>query len=194
MGALTLIMKVALVHEFINQFGGAERILLALNKMYPEAPIQTLIYRECEATKPFKNLKINTSSLEKWFQLLGKKQKFLLPFFPYAVEQFNLSEYDLVISSSNSFAKGVITPPETTHICYCHSPTRYLWDYKNEYLNEQGLSNIKKILVSQLLDRLRIWDYQAAQRVDYFVANSINVKKRIEKYYRRESEVIYPPV
>ena len=187
-------MKVAIAHEFLTQFGGAERVLLALNEIYPDAPIYVLVRKDFKQDNYFKNLNIHTSSLQKWFNLLGKRQKLLLSFYPYAIEQFNFSEFDLVISSSNSFAKGIITSPDTIHICYCHSPTRYLWDYKDEYLKEQGMSVFSKVVVNKMLDNLRIWDYQAAQRVDYFIANSMNVKKRIKKYYRHDSEVIYPPV
>jgi glycosyltransferase involved in cell wall biosynthesis len=187
-------MKVALIHEFFNQFGGGERVFSALKEIFPKADIYSLLIDENRVLTEFGELSIHTSFLQKLPGFLRKRHKLLLPFYPYAAEQFNLSSYDLVISDSNSFAKGVLTKPETIHICYCHTPTGYLWHYYREYLEEQRLSNISKTIVSKLLHKLRIWDAQAAHRVDYFIANSKNVQKRIKKYYNRDSVVIYPPV
>ncbi|MCX6806779.1 MAG: glycosyltransferase [Candidatus Berkelbacteria bacterium] len=188
------IMKVALVHEFLNQFGGGERVLLALKELYPEADIFAILVNQENLPKQFDNFKIKTSFLQKWPDFLKNRHKLLLPFYPLAVEQLNLSSYDLIISDSSSFGKGILSRPDATHICYCHTPTGYLWHYSNEYLKEQRLSNFSKSIVKLSLTKLRVWDYTAAQRVDYFVANSKNVQKRIKKYYCRDSEVIYPPV
>ena len=113
---------------------------------------------------------------------------------PMAVEFFDLREYDLVISDASAFAKGVITLPETFHICYCHTPTRYLWDYTHQYINELNYNKYFKKIISLVLNYIRIWDQHASGRVDKFIANSISVKKRIAKYYRRGAVVIYPPV
>jgi len=121
-------------------------------------------------------------------------RRYLFPMFPRAIEQFDFSGFDVVISSSHSYAKGIITKPETLHICYCHSPTRYLWDWHSEYLKEQKLGRLKRWIVEPLLTDLRQWDLLASERVDRFVANSEHVRKRIAKYYRRESAVIYPPI
>jgi glycosyltransferase involved in cell wall biosynthesis len=186
-------MKIALVHEFLNQFGGAERVLLALHEIFPEAPIYALLY-EPTKVKGINPKIIQTSFLQKWPQFLKSRHKLLLPLYPLAVEQFDLSGFDIIISDSNSFAKGILTRSDAIHICYCHTPTAYLWHYFHEYLQEQRLSNITESIVKKMLHRLRIWDYQAAQRVDYFIANSKNVQRRIKKYYGRDSEVIYPPV
>lgn len=186
-------MKVALIHDHLAQDGGAEKVLKVLADMFPDAPIYTLLYEKGNIDKNFSGRKIEASIIQK---LPGgvKHYKWYLYFMPMAVEFFDLREFDLVISDASAFAKGVITTPETTHICYCHTPTRYLWGDAHQYLNELKYNKWIKKIISLVLGRLRIWDYTAAQRVDHFLANSQTVAKRIEKYYRRSSEVIYPPV
>jgi len=186
-------MKVALVHDILTQFGGAERVLLKFTKMFPEAPIYTLVYDK-KLDKWFGDKKIITSGLQSKYDYFGKYYKFWLGSMPTIIEQFDLHSYDLVISDSNSFAKGVLTGPDTFHLCYTHSPTRYLWDWTHEYIREQNLNWLMRILLSLQLHKLRQWDRVAADRVDEFVANSKNVAERIKKYYRREAKVVYPPV
>ena len=158
--------------------------MAALCEMFPEAPIFTLIYDEKRTNSVFRGRKIHTSFLRK---VPGAKKFFrgLIWLMPLAIEQFDLSDFDVVISISHSFGKGIITKPATKHICYCLTPTRYLWH--NPGLPFRPLSQF-------LLTYLRNWDYQAAQRPDYFIACSENVRQRIKKYYNRESKVIYPPV
>jgi glycosyltransferase involved in cell wall biosynthesis len=185
-------MKVALVHDFLNQWGGAERVLLALHEMYPEAPIFTLMHDSSRTKEHFAGLDIRPSFLQRPF--IARLRKYTLPLYPLAVESFDLKQYDLVISSSNSYAKGVLTGPETVHICYCHTPTAYLWSWTHQYLAEQRLSKLSSPLVRLLLYNHRQWDRLAAERVDEWVANSKNVQERIKKYYRKDSTVIYPPV
>jgi len=186
-------MKVALIHDILAQFGGAERVLLKLLAMFPEAPIYTLVYDE--KLKPFfAGKKIITSGLQSKYDRFGRYYKFWLGSMPTYIEQFDLCEYDLVISDSNSFAKGVLTGPDTFHLCYTHSPTRYLWDWTHEYLREQNLNPLMSVPLALQLHKLRQWDRIAADRVDQFVANSKNVAERIKKYYRRDAKVIYPPV
>lgn len=187
-------MKIAIIHEFLTDLGGAERVLRVFLEMFPEAKLYVLVKNKTFPGDILNKPDITTSFLQKLPSFIRRHHKFLLPFYPIAVENFDLSSFDLVISNSNSFAKGVIVPQNCLHVCYCHSPTRYLWDYTHQYLKEQGLSNILHPFVIKLLDKLRIWDFQAAQRVDYFIANSKNIQKRIQKYYRRKSVVIYPPV
>lgn len=176
-------MRIALVHDYLTQFGGGERVLMVLGEMFPEAPIFTLIYDEEKTNGVFKGRKIHTSFLQK---IPGAKKFFrgFIWLMPLAVEQFDLSNFDLVISVSHSFGKGIITKPSTKHICYCLTPTRYLW-------HDVGLpfKPISKFLTTYLKN----WDYQAAQRPDYFVASSENIRQRIKKYYNRQSEIIYPP-
>lgn len=186
-------MKVALIHDHLAQDGGAEKVLKVLTDMFPEAPIYTLLYDKKNVDKNFSNCHIETSIIQR---LPGgvRHYKWYLYFMPMAVEFFDLRPYDLVISDASAFAKGVITNPETLHLCYCHTPTRYLWSDTHQYLNELKYNKWIKKIVSLTLGRLRLWDFSAAQRVDYFIANSNTVKKRISKFYRRESEIIYPPV
>ncbi|MFA4833440.1 MAG: glycosyltransferase [Patescibacteria group bacterium] len=186
-------MRVALIHDHLAQDGGAEKVLKVLTEMFPEAPIYTLLYEKKNADKYFKNRQIETSIIQK---LPGgiKHYQWYMPFMPMAVEFFDLREYDLVISDTSSFAKGVITSTDTLHICYCHTPTRYLWDYTHQYINELKYNKYLKKIISLILNYIRVWDREAADRVDTYVANSETIKKRIKKYYRREAAVIYPPV
>ncbi len=187
-------MKIAIVHDFLNQFGGAERVVKALHEIFPEAPIYTLLYDKEKMAGEFKDAKIITSDLQKKPKFIRKRAKLLLPFFPVAIEQFDLSEYDLVISSSNAWAKSILTKPETKHICYCNSPMRFAWDWYHNYLGEQKMSKFKRAIIYPLMSYLRVWDYSSASRVDKWLANSKHVQKRIKKYYRADSQVVYPPV
>lgn len=186
-------MKIALVHEHLAQDGGAEKVLKVFQDIYPEAPTYTLVYDKKMANPVFLGKDIRTSFLQK-IPLGVKKYKWLLLLMPTAVEGYDLSEYDVVLSSASAFAKGVITLPKTVHICYCHSPTRYLWSDTHSYVGELPFSRVIKKIIPYYLSRLRMWDRLAADRVDFFVANSKNVQKRIEKYYQRKSTVILPPV
>jgi len=185
--------KIALVHDHLAQDGGAEKVLKVLAAMFPDAPIYTLLYEEKHVNKYFKGRDIKTSIIQR---LPGgvKHYQWFMPFMPIAVEFFDLSDFDVVISDASAFAKGVITKPETLHICYCHTPTRYLWDYTHQYINELRFNKYFKKVISLVLNRMRVWDFVAAQRVDLYIANSQTVQKRIKKYYRRDSEIIYPPV
>lgn len=186
-------MKVALIHDHLAQDGGAEKVLKVFADMFPEAPIYTLLYEKKHVDKYFKNRRIDTSIIQK---LPGgiKHYQWYLSFMPMAVEFYDLSSYDLVISDTSSFAKGVITKPDCLHICYCHTPTRYLWSDTHQYINELKYNKWLKKIIGLLLNRIRIWDRLAADRVDLFIANSKTVQQRITKYYRRESTLIYPPV
>jgi glycosyltransferase involved in cell wall biosynthesis len=187
-------VKIALVHDFLNQYGGAERVLLALHEMFPEAPIFTLLYDKEKMRGKFKDADVRISFLRKFPKFLQKRHKWLLPFMPTAPETFNLREYDLVISSSSAFAKGIVVKPRTLHICYCHSPMRYVWDWNEKYLVEQGLRKSRRLFGRMLLNYVRLWDQVASHRVDHFIANSKTTQARIKKYYRRDSDVVYPPV
>lgn len=186
-------MKVALIHDHLAQDGGAEKVLKVFSDMFKEAPIFTLLYDKKNVEKHFKDKKIETSIIQRLPGGVSHYQWYL-PFMPMAVEFFDLRPYDLVISDTSSFAKGIITTPETMHVCYCHTPTRYLWSDTHQYINELKYNKWFKKIIAITLNRLRIWDYSSAARVDYFIANSKTVQKRISKYYRRESEIIYPAV
>lgn len=187
-------MKVALVHDFLVKLGGAERVLKVLSEMYPEADIFTLFYDENSVGDVFPKERIKTSWFQKLPKFLRKKYRFFTHMIPSAIEDFNLEEYDLVISSNTAFSHGVVTSLKTKHVCYCHSPMRYAWDWASEYREENNIKGVKKMLYAPLVKYLREWDFIAADRPDVYIANSHNVKKRIKKYYREESDVIYPPV
>ncbi len=179
-------MKVALVHDYLIRFGGAERVFLNLANIFDQADIFTLLYDREKMGQYFINRNIQTSFLQK-FPYALKKHRWYAPLMPAAAESLDLREYDLVISSSSAFIKGLILRPKAIHICYCHNPARFLWDYAGEY--DAGPPFIKRLLFHYL----RIWDRAAANRVDYFIANSKATAARINKFYRREAKVIYPP-
>jgi glycosyltransferase involved in cell wall biosynthesis len=186
-------IKVALIHDHLAQDGGAEKVLKVLADFFPTAPIYTLLYEKKNVDKYFKDRHIETSIIQRLPGGVRHYQWYLI-FMPIAVEFFDLREYDLVISDTSSFAKGVITAPDCLHICYCHTPTRYLWSDTHQYINELKYNKFFKKIISLVLNSIRLWDRAAADRVDFFIANSKTVQKRITKYYRRESVVIYPPV
>ncbi|MBN1258545.1 glycosyltransferase [Candidatus Peregrinibacteria bacterium] len=183
-------MKIALAHEMLIKLGGAERVLKTLTRIFPEAPIYTLFADKAKTDKWFADKKIHVSRLQSAARWLP--YKFLLPKMAGAVERFDLRSYDVVISSSSAFAHGIKTGPKTKHICYCHSPMRYAWDYTHEYT--EHYSAIGRFIVAKLLNPIRQWDYRRARDVDVIVANSRHVQKRIDKYWRRDATVIYPPV
>ncbi len=187
-------MKVALIHDFLLKLGGAERVLKVLADLYPKAPIFTLLYDEKKMSKVFPSERVRTSFLQKYPYLIRKKHKFLSYKMPRAIEEMNLEEFDLVISSSSAFSHGVLTSIKTKHVCYCHSPMRYAWDWTNEYKDENELKGLKAFAYSPLIKYLREWDKIAADRPGKYIANSLNVKNRIKKYYGMDSEIIYPPV
>jgi len=186
-------MKVALIHDHLAQDGGAEKVLKILADMFPDAPIYTLLYEKKNADRYYRHRQIETSIIQKLPGGVSHYQWYM-PFMPMAVEFFDLSGFDLVISDTSSFAKGVITSTHTLHICYCHTPTRYLWSDTHQYINELKYNKYFKKLISLVLNYVRMWDRLAADRVDKYIANSRFVAKRIEKYYKKDSQVIYPPI
>ncbi|EKE22080.1 MAG: glycosyl transferase group 1, partial [uncultured bacterium] len=185
-------IKVALVHDFLDTYGGAEKVLAVIAEIFPKAPIYTLLYDEKKMRGKFENREIHTSFLQKFPQWLKNRRRYLLPLMPTAPETFDLRDFDLVISSSGAWSKGIVTRLNTKHICYMHSPMRFVWDYNEKYLKEIGkkIGFCKRIF----LNYLRIWDYEAAQRPDILIANSDYTRERIKKYYRRDCDVIYPAV
>lgn len=187
-------MKVALVHDFLLKLGGAERVLKVLSEIYPSAPIHTLLYDESRVGRVFDKSRVRPSTLQDLPAFIRKRHRYLFPWMPRTMEAFDFSGYDLVISSSNTYAHGIVTKPSTTHLSYCHSPMRYAWDWCHEYLEEQNIGPIKRRAILSLMNKVRVWDYYAADRVDHYIANSNNVRHRIQKYYRTDSSVLYPPV
>lgn len=184
--------KVALVHDFLVAYGGAERVFEAIAEMFPEAPIYTLLYDKERMGERFKKRDIRVSWLAKLPRFLKKRYRLFIPFFPVAVESFDLRDFDVVISSSGAWSKGIITRLNTKHIAYLHSPMRYVWDYHEQYLKELGARGKRNIFTRMLLSYLRVWDRQAAERPDALLVNSRFTEARVEKYYRRESTVVYP--
>lgn len=181
-------MKVALVYDRVNKWGGAERVLLALHKIFPSAPLYTSVYHH-EKAKWAKVFNVKTSFLQ-YFPFARSYHQLYAPLMPFAFESFNFDKYDLVISVTSEAAKGIITKPETKHICYCLTPTRYLWSGYEDYFSNKLLKIVSWIFVYHL----RAWDKMAARRVDKFIAISSEVQKRIKKYYDRESTIVYPPI
>ena len=180
-------MKVALVYDRVNKWGGAERVLLALHKIFPDAPLYTSVYDKQKA--PWASVfKIKTSFLQNLPFTMNHEPFAVL--MPLAFESFNFDEFDLVISVTSEAAKGIITKPKTKHICYCLTPTRYLWSGYDEYFK----NSLLKLLSKPAVGYLRFWDKIAAQRPDRYIAISKEVQGRISRYYRRESEIVYPPV
>ena len=186
-------LKVALVHDFLNQYGGAEKVLEVLAEIFAEAPIYTLLYDQEKMGGKFADREIRTSFLQKLPKFFRRRFKIFLPFLPTAPETFDLRGYDLVISSSGAWSKGIVTKLDTIHIAYIHSPMRFVWDYNEKYLKEEQKEKWS-FLIRPFLSYLRLWDKLASDRPDYLIANSRYTQSRIKKYYRRDSQVIYPPV
>ncbi len=185
--------KIALAHDHLFQNGGAERILAILANIYPEAPIFTLINDKSVSSILFEQKRIQPSFLQK----LPKVHKFFqyfLPLMPYIWSKTDLSDYQIVLSSSSAFVKGVNISDKTKHICYCHAPTRYLWDDKDEYLGNLKVNILAKMVLRKILPKLKEWDFQKAQRVDYFIANSNYIAGKIQKHYNKIAKVIHPSV
>jgi len=184
-------VRVAIVHYWFVSWRGGEKVVESLLKLFPEADVFTHVIdsKECESALQQHTVYQSFISKLPWAKKLYQKY---LPLMPLALEQFDLREYDLIISSESGPAKGVITSPSSLHICYCHSPMRYLWDMYHDYREPAGL--LTRYLMPFLTHYLRIWDQNSANRVDYFIVNSHFVRKRVKKVYRRGAEVIYPPV
>jgi glycosyltransferase involved in cell wall biosynthesis len=190
-------VKVALVHEYLIKQGGSENVLEALIDIFPEAPIFTSFFSAKTMPERWSQRTIYSSFLQKLplgRQNYQKRLQYFLPLMPTAYESFDLREYDLVISSSHAFAKGVLTRPDALHVSYIHTPTRYLWDQTWEYQRSFKQLPLLKSLVPLAISQLRTWDFQAAQRPDALIANSKYIQRRIQKFYRRDAALIYPPV
>jgi glycosyltransferase involved in cell wall biosynthesis len=185
-------IKVALVHDWLTGQRGGEKVLEVLAEIFPEAPIYTLFHIKGSQAETIEKRDIRTSFLQP-LPFLKKRYRYYLPLFPLAVELFDLGEYEWIISSSHCVAKGAIPRPDALHISYVHSPVRYAWNQYFAYFSPERLSFFSRRFIPPVIHRLRIWDESSSSRVDHFVANSENVARRIEKYYRRSAEVIPPP-
>ncbi|MBT5337763.1 glycosyltransferase [Candidatus Falkowbacteria bacterium] len=186
-------MNVALVHDHLTQDGGAERVAKAFMDIFPKSSMYTLVYDKKNVAQDFAKKKIHTSFLQN-FPFGVSKYQWYLNFMPAATEHHPVTKYKLILSSSSIFSKGVIPGPTSTHICYCHTPPRFLWTNTHGYLKDLNQNFLIKKMLPISLTKLRQWDKIAADRVDHFIANSKEVQKRIKKYYNKESTVIYPPV
>jgi glycosyltransferase involved in cell wall biosynthesis len=185
-------VKLAIVVSWLNQYGGAERVLEVVHDMYPQAPIYTSLYRPEVLPAAYRTWDIRSTFLDR-LPLLRRKHQLLLPLYPLAFESLDLRGYDVVLSLTSAFGHGVITPAETAHVCYCLTPARFLWGFE-AYVEREGLGRFSRQALRPFLLSLRQWDRLAADRVDQFIAISHTVQQRIRKYYRRNAEIIYPPV
>ncbi len=184
-------MKTALVHYWLVSMRGGEKVVENLLDLYPNTDIFTLVCDRDNISEKIKSQKITTSFIQK-LPFGKRKYQSYLPFMPMAIEHLDVRGYDLVLSSESGIAKGIITEPETCHICYCHTPMRYAWDMYHDYLETVGF--LKKKLIPLFMNYIRMWDVTSASRVNYFIANSNFVKNRIRKFYNRDAVVINPPV
>lgn len=186
--------KIAIVADWLTVRGGAESVLESLARVFPEAPVFSTVF----VANPFSNdfaARVSAPTfLQKLPKSFRKNHPFLLPFLPRAIESLDLREFDVILSSSSFVGKGVLTNPDQLHICYCHTPTRYLWGEWKSYLRDFPIPNLLKKILPRLLTKIRIWDFFAAQRPDIFIANSDFIRLQIQKFYRRNAEVMVPPV
>lgn len=188
-------MKVAIVHEWFSSYAGSEKVVEQILRCYPDADV----FAVCDFLKPkdkhfLNNKKVTTTFIQR-LPFAAKKFQSYLPLMPLAIEQLDMSAYDVVISSSHAVSKGVITGPDQIHVSYVHSPIRYAWDFQHQYLRESGLNKgLKGWLAKYLVHKIRIWDYRTAAGVNHFIGNSRFIARRINKVYGRQADVIYPPV
>jgi len=183
--------RVAIIHYWLVGMRGGEKVLESMLRMFPDADIFTHAYNPDAVSELIRSKRVFTTSVGR-LPFAPKMYQKYLPFMPRALEEIDLADYDLVLSSEAGPAKGVIAPPDTPHICYCHSPMRYLWDQYHVYRDSAGA--LTKAMLPRMAHRLREWDVTSAARVDHFIANSTHVAARIDKYWRRDATVVYPPV
>ena len=183
-------MKLAIVHDWLTNMGGAEQVIINFHEIYPDAPIYTTFYNPDNLDPKLRGLDVRTSFLQRKKMVTNHKKYF--PLMPFAFENFNLKDYDVILSSSTCCAKGARKRKDALHICYINTPMRYAYEFKGEYLN--GMNPIKKFLINILLFFMRIWDKHNNKRIDYFIANSSEIKRRVKNTYNRDAVVINPPV
>ncbi|MDB4978408.1 MAG: glycosyl transferase group 1 [Candidatus Peribacteria bacterium] len=189
-------MKIAIVHELLTVRGGAERVARVFADMFPDAPVYTLLYNEVKLGEWFPASRVRTSSLQR-FARFSTNHHLYLSAFPRAVEAWDFSEFDLILSSSSAFAHGIMSNGKPRHLCYVHSPARYLWDSTHEVQERAGegiAGPLRQAYLRRILPALRVWDTETASRPDYLLANSTEVQRRIQQYWRRDSTILYPPV
>lgn len=185
-------MKVAIVHDYLNQYGGAERVLEEIRAVYPNADVKTAIHDPQRMPPVYRDWNIETSWLNH-MPMVNQKHRWFLPIYPQAFESFDLSGYDLVLTSSSGFAHGVVTGADTCNVCYCHSPPRFLWDFHN-YVRQEKVGRLQQALLSAQLLRLRQWDRVSAERTQAWITTSQVVSDRVRCFYGKDSAIIPPPV
>lgn len=185
-------MKIAIAHDYLIQMGGAERVVEVFHHMYPDAPIYTTVFNGSRLTDKLKDADIRASWLQK---IPGVKANFkgVLPLYPMAIRDLDFSGFDIVLSSSSAFMKSIKVPESTFHLCYCHTPMRFAWDY-DTYMERESNSGLFKRMLRVYMEQLKTWDQRTSKNVNQFVANSSVVKSRIRNYYHRDADVIYPPI
>jgi glycosyltransferase involved in cell wall biosynthesis len=188
-------VRLALAHDWLDRpVGGAERVALEMAAMWPGAPVHTLLWDAARYAGRLDASRVRPSWLQSLPAALRRRQKYLLPLIPTAVEQWDFSAYDVLLTSSCAFMKNVVTTPHTLHVCYCHSPMRFVWDYWPRYLDEQRLGPVREAAARLMTSRIRVWDHAGAGRVDVWLANSATTARRLRKYYGVEARVLYPGV
>lgn len=188
-------MRVVLVHDFLMQFGGAERVLQALASLFPDAPIYTLLFDEEIVRRHFPERDVRGSFLQAFPARVRARHRLLLPLYPWATEHLDVRDFDVVISSSSSFVKGVKKGAHATHICYCHAPARFIWEEHAQYLKDNHYGRFVRCIVQYMLAPfLRRWDLVSSRRVDVWVANSIATQQKIRQRYKKNAVVVYPPL
>ncbi|MCX5751967.1 MAG: glycosyltransferase [Candidatus Saganbacteria bacterium] len=185
-------MKLAIIHDFLSQMGGAERVVEEFHSIYPEAPIYTSVYNKEALPSSFQKMEIHTSYMQ-FLPFVSRFFKLYLPFYPSAIRSFKLNDFDVILSSSSAYAKGIRKPKGAKHFCYCHTPAKFLW-MQELYFQREKLAPLAQMFLFPLLARQKQWDYKNSQQVDYFIANSRNVAGRIKRFYSKDSVVINPPV
>jgi glycosyltransferase involved in cell wall biosynthesis len=186
-------LKIALVHDWLTGMRGGEKVLEVLCELYPRAPLYTLLHNRGSVSAVIENRDIHTSFIDR-LPFKAKRYRNYLPLFPSAIESFDFSEFDLILSTSHAVAKGALPAPGALHICYCHTPMRYVWEMYDQYFGPGRAGLLTRAAMSHVAPRLRSWDVAASSRVNAFIANSRNVADRIQQYYHMSADVIYPPV
>ncbi|MFB3897088.1 MAG: glycosyltransferase [bacterium] len=187
-------MKIALVHDWLNGMRGGEKVLEIFCELYPQATIFTLLYDPTKVSETIRRMQVINSSVLPRLPFGKSQYRKYLPLFPTLVEQFDLRDYDLVISTSHCVAKGIIPAPHATHICYCFTPMRYVWDLYHDYFSGDRHNWLWNLAIPPAIHYLRLWDRLSSDRVDHFIADSQHVANKIKKYYRRDATIIYAPV
>lgn len=185
-------MKIAIIHDYLNQYGGGEKVVETLNEIFPAAPVYTSIYIPENMPDNFKKMDIRTSFMQK-LPLIKKQYKKYFLIYPSAFKSFDLTGYDVILSSSSAYAKGVVIPKNALHICYCYTPARFIWRYE-QYIEQEKINATEKSVIFFLTRLMKKWDIKTAGKVDYFISTCENIRDRVKTVYSRDSTVIYPPV